>query len=87
MYRLIVESLLGMRLDVDRLHFAPCIPADWKSFMLHYRYIETFYHIKVERAGEGSKVASVTVDGLEQNDGAVHLNDDRKEHNVEIKMG
>jgi len=87
MYRLIVESLLGMRLDVDRLHFAPCIPADWKSFMLHYRYIETFYHIKVERAGNGCKVASVTVDGLEQNDGAVHLNDDRKEHNVEIKMG
>jgi cellobiose phosphorylase len=87
MYRLIVESLLGMRLDVDRLHFAPCIPADWKSFMLHYRYIETFYHIKVERAGEGSKVASVTVDGLEQKDGAVHLNDDRKEHNVEIMMG
>jgi cellobiose phosphorylase len=87
MYRLIVESLLGMRLDVDRLHFAPCIPADWKSFMLHYRYIETFYHIKVERTGKGCKVASVTVDGLEQNDGAVHLNDDRKEHNVEIKMG
>ena len=87
MYRLIVESLLGMRLDVDRLHFAPCIPADWKSFMLHYRYIETFYHIKVERTGNGCKVASVTVDGLEQNDGAVHLNDDRKEHNVEIKMG
>jgi cellobiose phosphorylase len=87
MYRLIVESLLGMRLDVDKLHFAPCIPPDWKSFMLHYRYIETFYHIRVERTGKGCKVASVTVDGLEQNDGAVHLNDDRKEHNVEIKMG
>ena len=41
MYRLIVESLLGMKLDVDRLHFAPCIPAGWKSFMLHYRYLET----------------------------------------------
>jgi len=49
-----------MRLDEDRLHFAPYIPADWKSFMLHYRYIETFYHIRVERAGNGGKAASVT---------------------------
>ncbi len=26
MYRLIVESLLGLRLEVDRLRFAPCLP-------------------------------------------------------------
>src|SRR5208282_5153853 len=30
MYRLIVESLLGLRLDVDKLHFAPCLPDNWK---------------------------------------------------------
>jgi cellobiose phosphorylase len=76
-----------MKLDVDRLHFAPCIPAGWKSFMLHYRYFETFYHIRVERTGVGSRVVNVMVDGLEQNDGVVHLNDDRKEHNVVIKLG
>ncbi|MBK5097895.1 MAG: cyclic beta 1-2 glucan synthetase, partial [Gemmatimonadetes bacterium] len=27
MYRLIVESLLGLRLEVDKLRFAPCLPA------------------------------------------------------------
>src|SRR5476649_2683856 len=26
MYRLITESLLGVRLDVDKLRFAPCLP-------------------------------------------------------------
>ena len=26
MYRLVVESLLGLRLEVDRLRFAPCLP-------------------------------------------------------------
>ena len=31
MYRLIVESLLGLRLEVDKLRFAPCLPADWKA--------------------------------------------------------
>ena len=45
--RLIVESLLGLRLEVDKLYFAPCLPADWKAFTMHYRYRETVYHIVV----------------------------------------
>jgi cyclic beta-1,2-glucan synthetase len=87
MYRLIVESLLGLRLDVDRLRFTPCIPADWKSFSLHYRYRKTFYHITVTRAGPGSEVVSVMVDGQVDSDGSVHLVDDQREHFVKIKMG
>jgi len=87
MYRLIVESLLGLKLDVDRLQFTPCIPAEWNSFRLHYRYRETFYHITVARVGAGCKVVSMTVDGLVQSDGAIQLVDDRMEHFVEIKMG
>ena len=47
MYRLIVESLLGLRLEVDKLRFAPCLPPEWKVFKLHYRYRETVYHIAV----------------------------------------
>mgnify|MGYP001067297340 FL=1 len=86
MYRLIVESLLGLSLDVDKLRFTPCLPADWKSFYLHYRYRETLYNIAVARAGPGREVVSVTVDGLLQSDGWVHLVDDLEEHLVEIKI-
>ena len=87
MYRLIVESLLGMRLDVDKLRFTPCLPDDWKSFRLHYRYRETFYHITVTRTGPGSVVVSMTVDGLVQSDWTVHLIDDQREHFVKIDLG
>ncbi|NTV77000.1 MAG: cyclic beta 1-2 glucan synthetase, partial [Methanothrix sp.] len=86
MYRLIVESLLGMRQDGDKLRFSPCLPADWKSFCLHYRYRETLYNITVARAGPGCDVASVKVDGLLQSDGWVHLVDDLEEHLVEINI-
>ncbi|HEX5102885.1 MAG TPA: cyclic beta 1-2 glucan synthetase, partial [Pirellulaceae bacterium] len=41
MYRLIVESLLGLHLQVDKLRFAPCLPDDWTEFKIHYRYRET----------------------------------------------
>src|SRR5665811_1486439 len=43
MYRLILESLLGLRLEVDKLSFFPCLPDEWRFFKLHYRYRDTFY--------------------------------------------
>ena len=86
MYRLIVESLLGVRLDIDKLRFAPCLPADWKSFRMHYRYRDTFYHITVTGTGPGEAV-SVMVDGLVRSDGSVSLVDDQREHHVDIKIG
>ena len=90
MYRLIVESLLGLRLEVDKLYFAPCLPADWQGFTLHYRYRETVYHIVVSqtRADEDAKIGEtrVTVDGVERHDKAIPLVDDRQDHTVEVKI-
>jgi cellobiose phosphorylase len=97
MYRLTVESLLGLHLEVDRLRIAPCIPADWSSYKIHYRYRETVYHITVRCVGEGSaQVIRVTVDGaLVSGPGAegagrpqhsIPLVDDRREHYVEVDL-
>ncbi|MGP8196959.1 MAG: GH36-type glycosyl hydrolase domain-containing protein, partial [Syntrophobacteraceae bacterium] len=86
MYRLIVESLLGLRLEVDKLRFAPCLPSDWRAFKMHYRYRETVYHIAVVQPQTGSDEMSVTVDGVEQHDKAVRLVDDHREHSVEVRM-
>ena len=88
MYRLVVESLLGLRLAADKLYLAPCLPADWQAFKIHYRYRETVYHIVVSqtRAGDGGTSAemSVTVDGLQRHDRAIPLVDDHREHSVEV---
>jgi cellobiose phosphorylase len=90
MYRLIVESLLGLRLEVDKLHLTPCLPADWKAFKMHYRYRDTVYHIVVTqtRADDDAKIREtrVTVDGVERHDKAIPLVDDRQEHSVEVKI-
>ncbi len=83
-YRLILESLLGLRLEVDKLRFVPCIPANWETFRLHYRYRETLYHITVVQAAHGK--TGVTLDGVEQQDQSVPLLDDRVEHAVEVRM-
>jgi cellobiose phosphorylase len=90
MYRLVVESLLGLRLEVDRLRFAPCLPAEWNEFSLRYRYRETYYEIEVRQievdGEEEPDAASVTVDGVAQEGNFVLLADDRQEHRVEVRV-
>jgi len=51
MYRLLTESLLGLRLEVDRLRLEPVLPDSWKSFKIHYRYRETVHHITIRNNG------------------------------------
>ncbi len=87
MYRLIIESLLGLKLDVDKLSFAPCLPeVGWEAFKVHYRYRETVYHIDVLQTRAGVYESSVTVDGVEQHDKDIPLVDDRQEHSVEVRI-
>jgi cyclic beta-1,2-glucan synthetase len=87
MYRLTVETLLGLQLEVDHLRIAPCIPADWASYKIHYRYRDTFYHITVQRVGEQSEHGiRVTVDGIERPDNLIPLIDDRQDHAVEVRI-
>jgi cellobiose phosphorylase len=85
MYRLILESLLGLKLEVDKLRFAPCLPADWEGFKVYYRYRETVYEIDVRQQPEGEGRTIVTVDGMEQQDEAIPLVDDRRNHSVLIE--
>jgi len=97
MYRLTVETLLGLSLEVDRLRIAPCIPAHWDSYKIHYRFRETVYHITVRRAGEkperairmtvdGSVVEGASLDGVGGPQGLIPLVDDRREHHVEVEL-
>jgi len=84
MYRLITESLLGLRLEVDQLHFKPCLPAGWAGFTMHYRYRETVYHISI---AQGSGSAGMTIDGEVREGGAIPMVDDGREHTVEVRLG
>jgi cellobiose phosphorylase len=85
MYQLIVESLLGLRLEVDRLHLAPCLPADWTRFKVHYRFRKSVYHIAFLQMHAENGGMTVMVDGVEQDDKTIPLVDDRQEHSVEVR--
>jgi cellobiose phosphorylase len=88
MYRLIVESLLGLKLEVDRLRVEPLLPEKWDGFEVHYRHRDTVNHVKVRRVGAGggrTKVVRVTFDGVEQAEKTIPLREGG-EHHVEVEV-
>jgi cellobiose phosphorylase len=86
MYRLILESLLGIRLEGDRLRIVPVLPREWPSFKLDYRYRETLYRIEVVQSDQATGADKVTIDGVEQSDAGIPLLDDRREHHVVVQV-
>ena len=90
MYRLILESLLGLDREGDRLRFAPCLPAHWHEFVMRYRHGSSCYEITVRQAANDREPASgancVTLDGMEQRDGWIRLVDDGREHRAIVHV-
>ncbi|MDB5918255.1 MAG: cyclic beta 1-2 glucan synthetase, partial [Massilia sp.] len=82
MYRLIVESLLGLGLAGDQLTIAPHLPAEWPGFKLHYRYRSASYAITVTAGA----TASLTLDRRVVGGNAITLADDGREHVVELTV-
>ena len=58
MYQLLVENLLGLKLEVDQLALTPLFHPEWSDYKIHYRYRNTFYHIHVARAETGGERAA-----------------------------
>jgi cyclic beta-1,2-glucan synthetase len=86
MYRLMMESILGLQLDIDKLRFNPHTPSHWSSFVIHYRYRETVYHISIINRGEGKSIKRVTIDGTEQLQHEIPLLNDYQNHQATVEL-
>jgi cellobiose phosphorylase len=85
MYRLIIESFLGLQREGDKLRFNPCIPDEWDSFKIHYRYVDTVYHIVVTQKNNEDEMI-IAVDGSEEKEKMITLMDDKVEHEVQVSI-
>ena len=89
MYRLILESLLGLEREGERLRLVPCLPPAWREFILRYRHGSSWYEITVRQSDEGvlgSGATCLTLDGVEQRDGWIRLVDDGLEHRAIVHV-
>lgn len=85
MYRLVLESLLGLRLRIDDegawLAIAPCVPQQWTSFAVDYRFRSSTYRIEVL---PGAAARCIELDGRAIPGDRVPLADDGSTHAVRL---
>ena len=87
MYRLALETLLGVTREGDRLRVEPHLPKHWSSAKIHYRYGQSTYHIVIEKAVETlRKGPGITLDDQPLPGETIPLLDDHQEHQVEISI-
>ena len=90
MYRLLIESLLGLEREGTVLRLSPHPHRDWPRYTIRYRYLATTYTINVIHPGHGVREAgpihTVVVDGVPQSDHAIQLVDDSREHVVDVEL-
>ncbi|OGV63179.1 MAG: hypothetical protein A2283_09200, partial [Lentisphaerae bacterium RIFOXYA12_FULL_48_11] len=87
MYRLLIETLIGVNLEGDKLRLAPRLPKRWPTCKIHYRYRQTFYHITITRlAADSADTDLLSLDGQEISGKTILLQDDHQEHAVEMKV-
>jgi cyclic beta-1,2-glucan synthetase len=88
MYRVVLESILGISIQANRLRFSPSISPEWPEFQVILRRRNSTWRIVVknpQRVETG--VRRVSCDGREVQNAEVQLVDDAAEHIVEVEMG
>ena len=87
MYRLLVETLLGVSLEGDRLRLTPRLPAHWPACKIHYRHRQSVYHIAITRlAATATGPTELYLDGTRLEADTLPLADERREHFVELRV-
>jgi cyclic beta-1,2-glucan synthetase len=88
MYRLGVETILGLRKEGDSIFFDPCIPSNWDGYSITYQHGESIYQINLENPHRVSRgVTQVFLDGEELADGRIPLLADGKKRQVRVLLG
>lgn len=88
MYRVGVETLLGLRLLGSTFSVEPCIPKEWEGYRITFRDGETHYEIRVENPHHVNRgVDTVEVDGVVQSGTSITRHSDGQTHRVRVVMG
>ena len=72
-YKTGIENILGLRKCGNQLTIAPCVPSEWDTFTVRYRYGSALYVIRYERRTTAMPIPT-TID----------LIDDGREHEVTV---
>src|SRR5690606_34773512 len=86
MYQLLVEWFIGLKKKGNELWFEPCLPPDWPSVKVLYRYMDTFYQIELIQNNVHGQESWMEVNGRRQDSTVLTLDNDGGNHEVRIHV-
>ena len=79
-YKVGIEEILGIKKQGNKLKLDPKMPIAWDGFKMTYTYLDTTYNIQVKKSEKDKMI----VDGKEQSNTTIKLENDNKTHKVEM---
>ncbi len=79
------ESVLGIRKEGEILYINPCIPSEWESYRVSYKYKESTYNINIynpEHKSTGIKTVYNNNNAVGTNE--IQLINDGEEHSIDL---
>lgn len=81
-----IEYILGIKIENGVMKFEPCIPKDWKEYLIRYKWGKSIYNIKIKNPNQkNTGVEKVFLNGSEVANG-IRLDGNNGIYNVEVIM-
>ena len=82
-----IEYILGLKIRNGILSIKPCIPSNWKEYLIRYKYGKSIYNIKVSNPnGRSTGVERFVVNGNEIIEKSIRLDGNGGIFEVEVTM-
>jgi len=81
-----IEYILGLKIENGVMKFEPCIPKDWKEYLIRYKWGKSIYNIKIKNPNQkNTGVEKVFLNGNEVANG-IRLDWNNRIFNIEVIM-
>lgn len=81
-----IEYILGLKIENGVMKFEPCIPKDWKEYLIRYKWGKSIYNIKIKNLNQkNTGVEKVFLNGNEVANG-IRLDWNNRIFNIEVIM-
>ena len=81
-----IEYILGLKIENGVMKFEPCIPKDWKEYLIRYKWGKSIYNIKIKNPNQkNTGVEKVFLNGNEVANG-IRLDGNNRIFNIEVIM-
>ena len=79
-----IEYILGLKIEEQKLTIDPCVPNEWETYFIQYKYGDSIYNIKVKNINKTNKVQKLILNNQEIEEKYVRLKDNNRINDIEV---